>query len=75
MTNMCVEIGYVFGYDVSGNLPSDLKVKIFAYTTGSSINKLLTDWIPGLGVAVDRSSAVLCTEEVGWDAASYFDSL
>ena len=38
MRNMVIEIGYVFGYDVSQNMPSDLKTEILAFTVGSSAN-------------------------------------
>ena len=75
MRNMVIEIGYVFGYDVSQNMPSDLKTEILAFTVGSSANRLLTGWIPIVGKAVNHSSAALCTEEVGWKAAIFFDSL
>lgn len=75
MTNMIIKIGYVFGYDVSQNMPSDLKAEIFAYSVGSTANKVLTGWIPFVGKAVNHSSVALCTEEVGWNAAKYFDSL
>lgn len=69
---MVIEIGYVFGYDVSQNMPSDLKTEILAFTVGSSANRLLTGWIPIVGKAVNNSSAALCTEEVGWKAANFF---
>lgn len=75
MTNMVIEIGYVFGYDVSRNMPSDLKGEIFSYSVGSTANKVLTGWIPFVGKAVSHTSAVVCTEECGWNAAKYFDSL
>lgn len=75
MKNMVVEIGFVFGYNVQNNIPSDLNTEIFSYTLGSSANKLLTGWIPILGKAINHSSAVICTEEVGWHAAEYFESL
>lgn len=68
---MVIEIGYVFGYDVSQNMPSDLKTEILAFTVGSSANRLLTGWIPIVGKAVNHSSAALCTEEVGWKAANF----
>lgn len=75
MTNMVIEIGYVFGYDVSHNMPSDLKTEIFSYSVGSTANKFLTGWIPIVGKAVNHSSAALCTEECGWHAAKFFDAL
>lgn len=75
MTDMTIEIGYVFGYDVSSKMPSDLKENIFSYSAGSTANKLLTGWIPFVGTAVNHASAALCTEECGWNAAKFFDSL
>ena len=57
---MVIEFGYVFGYDVSQNMPSDLKTEILAFTVGSSANRLLTVWIPIVGKAVNHSSAAHC---------------
>lgn len=75
LTNMVIEIGEVFGYDVSNNIPSDLKIEIFAATAGSGMNKLLTGWIPVVGKAVNHASASMMPEEVGQHAVEYFDSL
>lgn len=75
LTNMVIEIGEVFGYDVRGNIPSDLKTEIYAYTAGSAINRLLTGWIPGVGKAVNHVSASVMPDDVGKHAIQYFDSL
>ncbi len=74
LTDMVVEIGKVFGYNVRNNIPSDLKVEIFSYTLGSSANRLLTSWIPGVGKVVNHASAAMVTEEVGSHAIEYFNS-
>lgn len=75
LTNMVIEIGEVFGYDVRGNIPSDLKADIVCYTTGSAINRLLTGWIPGVGKAVNHASAACMPDDVGQHTINYFDSL
>ena len=75
MTNLVVEIGYVFGYDVSGGLPSDLQIIVTSYSLGSGANKLLTGWIPVVGKAVSHVSAAGCIEEVGNEAIKFFDAL
>lgn len=75
LTNMVIEIGEVFGYDVRDNIPSDLKAEIYASTAGSAINRLLTGWIPGVGKAVNHVSASVMPDDVGKHAIQYFDSL
>ena len=75
VTDMCVEIGYVFGYDVSGGLPSELREKVFANAVGSGANKLLTGWIPLVGKAVSHASSAMLTEDIGKDAVRFFDAL
>ncbi len=47
----------------------------FAYSADSSANKLLTGWIPILENAVNHANVALCTEECGWNAVYFFDSL
>ncbi len=75
LTDMVIEIGEVFGCDVSDNIPSDLKSEIYAYTAGSAINKLLTGWIPGVGKVVNHASASVMPDDIGEHAIQYFDSL
>ncbi|MCM1220275.1 MAG: hypothetical protein NC548_37890 [Lachnospiraceae bacterium] len=77
LTDMIVEIGYVFGYDVRGNIPSELKVDLFAYTFGSSANTFLAGLIPIPGVKKGMShlSASCMPDDVGKHAMEYFDSL
>ena len=70
---MVVSLGAVFGIDLT---ESAAKATLATATTGMvgrGISQVLVGWLPGIGNAINASTAAGVTETVGWTIAKNFD--
>lgn len=51
---------------------ADLVLTFAAAMTGRGISQALIGWFPGIGNAINASTAAAITEAIGWAADSYF---
>lgn len=71
-TAMIVAIGEVHGANMSKTAAADVLLTFAASVGGRALSQMLVGWIPGLGNAINASTAAALTEAVGWAAHSYF---
>jgi uncharacterized protein (DUF697 family) len=69
---MIVGIAEVHGASITKAAAADLVLTFCATMTGRAVSQVLVGWIPGLGNAINASTAAALTEAVGWAADSYF---
>lgn len=70
---MVVALGKVFGSHLSDSAARGIVLGTGAGFVGRAASQILVGWIPGLGNAINASTAVALTEAIGWAAASKFD--
>ena len=71
-TTMVVSIADVHEVDISRSLAAELLLPFGATCSGRVISQVCVGWIPGLGNAVNASTAAALTEAVGWSAHAHF---
>src|ERR1039458_4548277 len=67
-TAMIVSIASQHGVEISKALAVELIVGFAATTGGRFLSQLFLGWIPGLGNAINASTAAGITEAIGWAA-------
>jgi uncharacterized protein (DUF697 family) len=72
---MIVSIAAVYGHKVSRARAVVFLSKFTAKTFGRKVSQVLVGWMPGIGNAINASTAAALTEAVGWAANSYFRDL
>jgi uncharacterized protein (DUF697 family) len=71
-TAMIVGIAEVHGVSLTKVAAADLLLTFAASVGGRSLSQVLVGWVPGLGNAINASTAAALTEAIGWAAHSYF---
>jgi len=71
-TTMIVAIAEEHGAGITKITAADLLLTFTASMAGRGVSQLLIGWIPGIGNAINASTAAAITEAVGWAANSYF---
>lgn len=69
---MTISLGKVFGIDLTETTAKAAIASTAATTVGRAISQVLIGWIPGLGNAVNASTAAGLTETMGWTLANDF---
>lgn len=70
---MVISLGKVFGIELLESGAESLLATGLAGTVGRGISQVLVGWIPGVGNAVNASTAAAITESIGWAIAKKFD--
>ena len=73
-TTMVISIGNVHGADIGEAAAMDLVITYAAGYGGRAISQWLIGWMPGLGNAINATTAAAITEAVGWSAHKYFQN-
>lgn len=71
---MTVSLGAVFGIQLTQSAAAAALASVAAATVGRAVSQVLVGWIPGLGNAINASTAAALTESVGWLLAKEFAS-
>lgn len=72
-TAMIIAIGHEHGCEISKAHAKSILLTFPASYGGRAISQLLVGWIPGLGNAINASTATAITETIGWAADAYFE--
>ena len=64
----------MFGIQLTQSAAAAALASFAASTVGRAASQLLLGWIPGLGNAINASTAAALTESVGWLLAEEFAS-
>ncbi|MBQ7215075.1 MAG: hypothetical protein IJP54_01640 [Synergistaceae bacterium] len=70
---MIISLGSVFGKSITETAAKALVKSLAGASVGRLASQLLVGWIPGLGNAINASTAAGITEALGWKAAKKFD--
>lgn len=70
---MVVSLGKVFGLSLSESAAMSALTTAAASTVGRGLSQILVGWIPGVGNAINASTAAAVTEAAGWVIAKEFD--
>jgi uncharacterized protein (DUF697 family) len=71
-TAMIVAIAEVHGVTIKQTAAADLLLTFSASVGGRALSQLLVGWVPGLGNAINASTAAAITEAIGWAAHAFF---
>ncbi len=71
-TAMIVSIAGLHGVSLRHTAAADLLLTFSAAVGGRALSQLLVGWIPGIGNAINASTALAITEGIGWAANAYF---
>ena len=71
---MIIGIGKVFDKAITKSIAASILASSAATVGGRGISQVLVGWIPGIGNALNASTAFAITEAIGWFAANYFDA-
>lgn len=71
-TTMIVAIAREHRVELDKTAAADLVLTFTATMAGRTISQLLVGWLPGIGNAINASTAAALTEAVGWAADAYF---
>lgn len=70
---MTILLGKVFGIELSETTAKATLASVTASTIGRTVSQVLIGWIPGLGNAINATTAAGLTETMGWALADDFD--
>lgn len=70
---MIISLGSVFGKTITETAAKALIKSLAGAAVGRLASQVLVGWIPGLGNAINASTAAGITETLGWKAAKKFD--
>lgn len=70
---MVISLGAVFGVTLSESAAKAAIASASASTIGRTLSQVLIGWIPGLGNAINATTAAGITEALGWTIAKEFD--
>lgn len=70
---MTISLGKVFGVSLTEAAAKAAMASVAASTIGRTISQVLIGWIPGIGNAVNATTAAGITEALGWALAKEFD--
>ena len=66
-------MGKVFDREVTESVAKSILLSLGGSLIGRGIASALVGWIPGIGNAINASTAAGVTEAIGWAAAKHFD--
>lgn len=69
---MVISLGMVFGVKLSKSSASATLASATAGTLGRTISQFVVGWIPGIGNAINATTAAGVTEAIGWTIAKEF---
>lgn len=69
---MTVALGAVFGKKLSKSSATSALATATASTAGRAISQFLVGWVPGIGNAINATTAASITEVIGWAIANDF---
>lgn len=70
---MIISLGAVFGAKITESAAKVTLSTVLATYAGRGISQALVGWIPGIGNAINASTAAAITESLGWFVAKDFD--
>lgn len=70
---MAISLGQVFDRTISEASAKAAIASLAAGTVGRTISQVLVGWIPGVGNAINATTAAGLTEAIGWALAKEFD--
>lgn len=70
---MTISLGKVFGKSLTESTALAAIGSLAASTVGRTASQVLVGWIPGLGNAINATTAAALTEALGWTIAKEFD--
>ena len=71
-TAMIVAIANEHQFALTKTAAADLLLTFAAGYGGRAISQFFIGWIPGIGNAINASTAIAITETIGWAADAYF---
>ena len=72
---MIFSLGQVIGVRVDESIAKGIIAGMAASFVGRGAAQLIVGWIPGLGNAINTTTAAVITEAVGWAAVEHFKSI
>ncbi len=69
---MTISLGAVFGESLTKSTARAALATATASTVGRTISQFLVGWIPGIGNAINATTAAGLTEAIGWAIAKDF---
>ena len=69
---MTISLGKVFDIDLSESAAKAALGSVAASTIGRTVSQVLLGWIPGIGNAINATTAAGLTEAMGWALADDF---
>ena len=69
---MTISLGKVFDIDLSESAAKAALGSVAASTLGRTVSQVLLGWIPGIGNAINATTAAGLTEAMGWALADDF---
>ncbi len=72
-TAMTISLGAVFGITLDESGAKAIMASSVGTTVGRTISQILVGWIPGVGNAINATTAAAITEALGWKIANEFD--
>lgn len=69
---MTISLGAVFGKSLTKSSATSALATATASTVGRTISQFLVGWIPGIGNAINATTAATITEVIGWAIANDF---
>jgi uncharacterized protein (DUF697 family) len=71
-TGMVLGIAQQYRVSITKTAAADLVLTFAASMAGRGISQALLGWIPGVGNAINATTAAAITEAIGWAANVYF---
>jgi uncharacterized protein (DUF697 family) len=69
---MIISLGAVFGIELTESAAKSTLATVTATIVGRGVSQFLVGWIPGIGNAINASTAAAVTETFGWTIAKNF---
>jgi len=71
-TGMVLGIAQQYRVSLTKTAAADLVLTFAASMAGRGISQVILGWIPGIGNAINATTAAAITEAIGWAAYAYF---
>ena len=71
-TGMVLGIAQQYRVSLTKTAAADLVLTFAASMAGRGISQVILGWIPGIGNAINATTAAAITEAIGWAANAYF---
>lgn len=70
---MTISLGQVFNLDIDESAAKAAVASMAGATIGRAVSQVLIGWVPGIGNAINASTAAAVTETLGWLIAKDFE--